>query len=264
MTPSPTATEQTPEASPTSSDEAQATEDAGTGESEADNTVDAEQSTPTPEVSPTITLTPTPFTTEVFGQNLEDFNDLYKPYGFTVEDLRAIFEVQILAEKLQEEVTADLIPFKDEVWARHILVDTEEDAQEVLAALDSGESFHDLAAEYSVDDSNSQEGGNLGWFDTEMMVPEFTEAAFSLEKGEISDPIKTDFGYHIIQVISKRESQIPASQFQANKQEAFANWLSEQRNSREDIIIYDEWEQHVPTTPEIPQQFLFQLYQQVE
>ena len=264
MTPSPTATEQTPEASPTSSIGAQVTEDAGTGESEADNAVDAEQSTPTPEVSPTITLTPTPFTTEVFGQNLKDFNDLYKPYGFTVEDLRAMFEVQILAEKLQEEVTADLIPFKDEVWARHILVDTEEDAQEVLDALDSGESFHDLAAEYSVDDSNSQQGGNLGWFDTEMMVPEFTEASFSLETGEISDPIKTDFGYHIIQVISKRESQIPASQFQANKQEAFANWLSEQRNSREDIIIYDEWEQHVPTTPEIPQQFLIQLYQQVE
>ena len=274
LTPSPTATElptEAPEASPTPSEvgadeEAEETEevDEADGDTAAEETqpeVEA-QGTPTAEVTPTITLTPTPYTTEAFGQDLAEFNDLYNTYDYNVEDLRELFEVQILREKLQEDVTADLVPVEEQVWARHILVETEEEAQDVLDALEAGESFHDLAAEYSTDDSNSAQGGDLGWFDTETMVPQFTEVAFELEEGEISDPVETDFGYHIIQVLGKRESQVPPNEFQAMKQEAFSNWLGEERNAREDITIFEQWEDYVPSTPEIPQQFLIQLYQQ--
>ena len=266
LTPTPTATDlptATPEASPTPSEEVQGSEETEIdSETEDETAAEEAESTPTPEVSPTITLTPTPFTTEIFGQNLKEFNELYATYDFNLENLRDLFEVQILREKLQEEVTADLVPVKEEVWARHILVETEEAAQEVLDALDAGESFSELAATYSIDESNSQQGGDLGWFDQEMMVPEFAEVAFSLKEGEISDPVETNFGFHILQVIAKRESQVPPDEFQIMKQNAFTDWLNESRNAREDIVIFDEWEDFVPTTPEIPQQFLIQLYQQ--
>lgn len=269
LTPTPTATAlptDTPEASPTPSEEVEestSNETNAEGEAEGDNPATEEaQTTPTPELSPTITLTPTPFTTEIYGQDLKEFNELYDPYDFNLEDLRAMFEVQILREKLQEEITADLTPVEEEVWARHILVETEEEAQEVLDKLEAGESFSALAAEYSTDESNSQKGGDLGWFDKDTMVPEFTEVAFSLEVGEISGPVKTDFGFHIIQVIAKRENQIPPDEFRVIKQNAFEDWLSERRNAREDIVIYDVWEEYVPTKPEIPQQLLVELYQQ--
>jgi len=104
----------------------------------------------------------------------------------------------------------------------------------------------------------------LGWFDQERMVEEFSEAAFSLEIGEISDPVETSFGYHIIQVLGKRESQILPNEFEADKQEAFGNWLTEIRNERDDIVIYEVWEEYVPTKPEIPQELLMALYQQFE
>jgi len=273
----PTATDlptETPEVSPTPSEEAQTEDETSEGgntegmdESLGEDAEDLEgeeenAATPTITSTPTITLTPTPYTTEIFGQDLQEFDDLYAAYNFTIEDLRSLFEVDILREKLVEEITADLEPFKEEVWARHILVETEEEAQDILGQLEDGGDFHELAAEYSMDESNASDGGNLGWFDKETMVPEFTEAAFSLEKGEISELVETSFGFHIIQNLGKRDSQILPQEFRQDKQEAFNTWLSELRNSREDIIIYDAWEEFVPSTPEVPQQFLLSLYQQ--
>ncbi len=240
-------------------------------ESEAEATPETESTsqleTPTPELSPTITLTPTitptptPYTTEVYAQNIKDFNDVYKEYNFNINDLRDIFEVQILSEKLLEDVTKDLKPVKEEVWARHILVETEDEAVEILNELKEGGDFALLAAEHSTDESNKDSGGDLGWFDRETMVAEFTEAAFNLEVGEISDPVETSYGYHIIQVLGKRESQILPDEFQSDKQEAFQTWLTEMRTERQDIVIYDEWEEYVPTTPEIPQELLSAIYQ---
>jgi parvulin-like peptidyl-prolyl isomerase len=219
------------------------------------------ESTPSPDVSPTITTTPTVFTTELFAENIKDFNKSYAAYDFDIENLREIFEIQLLKDKLIEIITDDMIPVEEEVWARHILVETEEEAHEVLAKLDTGMEFHDLAAEYSTDESNKNNGGDLGWFDDETMVAEFTEIAFDLEIGEISEPVETTFGFHIIQVLGKRESQVPADEFKQDKEKAFDNWLEQQRNARNDIVIYDEWQEYVSDKPEVPQQFLIQLYQ---
>jgi len=225
--------------------------------------VDAEpETTPTPALSPTITLTPTPYTTQVFGENIKEFNNLYGTYDFDIQNLRKIFEVELLREKLVEEIAGDLEPFNEEVWARHILVETEDEAQQVYSELEDGADFHELAATYSIDESNANEGGNLGWFDKNMMVTEFSEAAFNLDIGEISEPVETSFGFHIIQALGKRESQLLPDEYLQEKQSLFTAWLSEQRNARQDIVIYDDWEEYVPNTPEIPQQLLFELLQQ--
>ncbi len=264
---------ETPEVSPTPSEETNTeddetqvpteTEPGETSEGEATQEVE----TPTPELSPTITLTPTitstptPYTTEVFGQNLDDFDDVYGDYNFDLNDLRNLFEVQILREKLLEQVTEDLEPIKEEVWARHILVETEEEALEILNELEEGGDFALLAAKHSTDESNKDSGGDLGWFDMETMVDEFTEVAFNLEVGEISEPVETQFGYHIIQVLGKRESQVLPDEFQADKEDAFESWLTQQRNQREDIVIYDTWEEYVPTEPQVPQELLAAMFQ---
>jgi peptidyl-prolyl cis-trans isomerase C len=95
-----------------------------------------------------------------------------------------------------------------EVHARHILVETEDEAKAVLAELKAGKDFAELAKAKSKD-PGSQDGGDLGWFTRDQMVPEFSEVAFKLEKGQLSDPVKSQFGWHVIKVEDKREKQPP-------------------------------------------------------
>ena len=95
-----------------------------------------------------------------------------------------------------------------EVHARNILVDTEDEAKAVLAELKKGADFAELAKSKSKD-PGSADGGDLGYFTKDQMVPEFSEVAFKLEKGQISDPVKSQFGWHIIKVEDKRERQPP-------------------------------------------------------
>jgi peptidyl-prolyl cis-trans isomerase C len=97
---------------------------------------------------------------------------------------------------------------QQEVRARHILVKTEDEAKAVIAELKSGADFAELAKKKSTDPGAS-EGGDLGYFPKDEMVPEFAEAAFKLDKGQISDPVHTRFGWHVIKVEDKRERQVP-------------------------------------------------------
>jgi peptidyl-prolyl cis-trans isomerase C len=95
-----------------------------------------------------------------------------------------------------------------EVHARHILLPTEEEAKAVKAELDKGADFAELAKKKSKD-PGAADGGDLGFFTKEQMVPEFSAVAFALEPGKISDPVKTQFGWHIIKVEEKRDRKPP-------------------------------------------------------
>ena len=95
-----------------------------------------------------------------------------------------------------------------EVRARHILVETEDEAKAVLAELKKGADFAELAKAKSKD-PGSADGGDLGYFTKDQMVPEFSEVAFKLDKGALSDPVKSQFGWHVIKVEDKRERQPP-------------------------------------------------------
>jgi peptidyl-prolyl cis-trans isomerase C len=97
-----------------------------------------------------------------------------------------------------------------EVRARHILVDSEDKANEIIKELDGGADFADLASKKSIDTKAAAKGGDLGYFTAEDMVPEFAEAAFALDKGQYTKkPVKTRFGWHIIKVEDKREKKAP-------------------------------------------------------
>jgi peptidyl-prolyl cis-trans isomerase C len=97
---------------------------------------------------------------------------------------------------------------EEEVHARHILVETEPDAQAALKRVKAGEDFAKVANEMSKDPGSK--GGDLGWFTKERMVPEFAEAAFKMQPGQISDPVKSQFGWHIIKVEERRQKQFPS------------------------------------------------------
>jgi peptidyl-prolyl cis-trans isomerase C len=95
-----------------------------------------------------------------------------------------------------------------EVRARHILVETEDEAKAVIADLKKGADFAELAKTKSKD-PGSADGGDLGYFTKDQMVPEFSEVAFKLDKGQLSDPVKSQFGWHVIKVEDKREREPP-------------------------------------------------------
>jgi peptidyl-prolyl cis-trans isomerase C len=98
---------------------------------------------------------------------------------------------------------------EQEVRARHILVPSEDEAKAVLAEIKKGTDFAELAKQKSKDPGAAAEGGDLGYFGKEQMVPEFAEAAFKMDKGQVSDPIKTLFCWHIIKVEDKRTKPAP-------------------------------------------------------
>lgn len=95
----------------------------------------------------------------------------------------------------------------EKVRASHILVDTEEKAAEILEEINNGLSFQEAASKYSTCPSK-EVGGDLGEFTKGKMVPEFENAAFSMKEGEISQPVKTQFGYHLIKLVKKEEASL--------------------------------------------------------
>ena len=109
--------------------------------------------------------------------------------------------------KVYDEAVKQMPP-EEEVHARHILVPTEQEAKDIEAELKKGADFATLAKEKSKD-PGAADGGDLGYFTKDQMVPEFSDVAFKLEKGQISDPVHTQFGWHIIKVEDKRTKPTP-------------------------------------------------------
>lgn len=102
-------------------------------------------------------------------------------------------------------------PDVEEIKAAHILVDSEDKAKDIIAKLGDGADFAKLAAENSGDPGNKDKGGDLGWFGAADMVPEFSEAAFKIGKGNVgASPVKTQFGWHVVKVEDKRARPKPS------------------------------------------------------
>ncbi len=128
-----------------------------------------------------------------------------------VQTVEAITAAEVTDEAIQSAYDAQFAEFvgEDEFNASHILVETEEEANEIKTQLDDGADFAELAKEKSTGPSGPN-GGSLGWFGKGQMVPEFENAVVALEKGRVSDPVQTQFGWHVVALNDKRKSQAPA------------------------------------------------------
>lgn len=205
---------------------------------------------PTPEPTPitatvpiTVTPTPTqaPMTEEEFlKQSREFFERIQQETGFTEQDFRRLVETSILREKLEAALKAEAPTTGEQVHARHILVKTREEAEQVLARLKAGEPFEALAKEFSTDESNKENGGDLGWFGRGVMVKAFEEAAFALQPGEISDIVETSFGFHIIRV-DERDPNRPLEgvALQQAQEKAVEDWFNARRTAPDVVRSWD-------------------------
>lgn len=211
--------------------------------------------TPTITLTPTVTLTPTQYTREGFRGQVDQFvNSIKEDTGYTESDLRVMIRKQLLKEKVTEAITADLATSGEQVWVRHILVATEEEAKQVIDRLNKGESFAELAKELSTDTGSAQNGGLYDWFGPGKMVAPFEEAAYALNVGEISQPVKTDYGYHVIQLLGKENRPFTQEQIDSARTKAYDDWLTQAKEAA-DVVTYDDyWVSVTPADPEIPAQ----------
>jgi len=152
---------------------------------------------------------------------LDEYLEREAKKAVTPEAARALYEQTVKAMKPDEEV-----------HARHILVDNEDDAKKIAARIKGGEDFAKVAAEASKDPGSKAEGGDLGWFTKERMVAPFAEAAFKLNAGQVSDPIKTQFGWHVIKVEEKRVKPVPTF---AEMKEQVEQYIT--RKTQQDLIL---------------------------
>ena len=185
------------------------------------------------------------------------FNDALEQSGMTEKDIETEIvnylkivkllesEVDITDEEMKTyfEENKDSYNEPEQVEASHILVENEETANKVKEKLGAGEDFAELAKEYSTDPSNAENGGELGYFSKGTMVEEFENIAFSMNVGEISDPVKTDYGYHLIHLTDKKEAK--EANFEDHKEEIkqtlfdqkistlYSTWITEQREKLE-------------------------------
>lgn len=152
------------------------------------------------------------------GEGLKDDAEFKKRMAFIADrELHNLyFKKHVVDAVTDDEVKARYekeiaaLPKQEEVRARHILVKSEDEAKAIIADLDAGKDFIELAKAKSTD-PNKSEGGDLGYFTKGRMVPEFEEAAFAMEKGSYSKtPVKTQFGFHVIKLEDKRDAAPPA------------------------------------------------------
>jgi len=146
--------------------------------------------------------------------------------GVDEESLRALVADGLLIQEMIKIHGGS--PEQEQVHAQHIMVDTEETAKEVLAKLEAGASFDDLAKEYSTDSGSKDSGGDLGWFPRGYLVTEFEEAAFSTGIGEISGIVQTSYGYHIIRVLGHEVRALEGAMLEEAQSTAFSEWYREQ------------------------------------
>lgn len=205
---------------------------------------------PTPTFVPeAATATATPYTIDGFKSQYQTTLDDFKKYGISEAALRAVYENQILRDKVMKAITADVPTTEEQVWARHILVDSEVKAKAIENLLKQGVDFAELARDFSIDTGSATSGGDLGWFGRGTMVPEFENVAFLMTVGQISHPVQSQYGYHIIQILGHQDLPLTASQVDQKKQTAFTDWLTNTKD-QSDITTYDIWQQNIPPAPD--------------
>jgi peptidyl-prolyl cis-trans isomerase C len=135
------------------------------------------------------------------------------------------------ARKLYDDTAKSVAP-EQEVRARHILVASEDEAKKAAARVKGGEDFAKVAGELSTDPGSKTDGGDLGFFTKDRMVEPFAEAAFKMEPGQVSDPVQSQFGWHVIKVEEKRAKPVPSFEEMKDQVNAYL-----ERKAQQDLIL---------------------------
>ncbi|SDZ64433.1 foldase protein PrsA [Evansella caseinilytica] len=195
--------------------------------------------------------------TEAYGGE-DAFLSVLESYGLTMDDVKKDISLNLATDKILEERISiedeeietyfdenkESFDQREQVKARHILVEDEKTATEIYEKLEAGEDFAELANEFSTDSVSSANGGELGFFGKGEMAEEFEKVAFSLPIGEVSEPVETEFGFHLIEVQEKQEeeeatletarSDIEDMLREQKLQEEYYIWL-EELNAQSDV-----------------------------
>jgi peptidyl-prolyl cis-trans isomerase D len=208
--------------------------------------------TGTPTLVPSLTPTVTPFTYQGFLDTYKNNLKTYAPDGMSEEQFRRIYyEDKLYEDKVKAVLTKNVARTQDEVWARHILVADEKLANAIYNQLQAGGNFATLASQYSIDTSNKDTGGDLGWFPKGQMVAEFETAIWDLPVGTLTKPVKTTYGYHIIEILGhEKDRPLSDTDYTNAVNTAFNTWLQDQR-AGSTVVINDKWTQYTPTSPTI-------------
>lgn len=170
-----------------------------------------------------------------------------KRMGLSMRQFRSMIKDEIYVQKMMTMKRSQVKVMPEdlrEIRASHILVSQEAEANDVLAEVRKGKNFSELAKKYSIDPGSAIKGGDLGYFTTGMMVTPFEDAAFKLKVGEVSDVVKSDFGYHIIKLTDSRlrkfgddVADIDKAALEDKQEKEFRKWFGElKRKAKIEII----------------------------
>jgi parvulin-like peptidyl-prolyl isomerase len=195
--------------------------------------------------------TATVYTEELYQQNYQDYITSLKGIEVDESVLREYIRNYLLTQKLYAAITSEVSRMQDQVWARHILVETQDEAIVVMNRLASGEDWNTVCNEVTLDQSGLDNCGDLGWFAKGQMIKAFEDEAFSLDIGEISNPVESSYGWHVIQVLGHEERSVETDyDFERLQSNYYDIWFQE-ATANLTIVKNDNWVDHVPSEPSV-------------
>jgi parvulin-like peptidyl-prolyl isomerase len=211
--------------------------------------------TATKTLVPSVTPTATPYTQKGYEEQLSNLKKNYVPAGMSDAQFRVIYyEDALYRDKVEKKITADVKHEQEQVWARHILLATTDEAKarDIYNQLKAGADFATLAAQNSIDTTTKDKGGDLGWFGRGKQAPDFETSVWPMKIGVINEPFKSTYGYDIVQVLGHEVRPLTDTEYQDAVNNAFNDWLqTEKTNSK--VAVNDNWTKYVPTTPTLAQ-----------
>jgi peptidyl-prolyl cis-trans isomerase D len=206
------------------------------------------QTTATITLTPTITNTATPFTYESFKNQYDATINTLKNADISETALRSSVYFRVLRSKVLTEIKKQLPLETEHVLVRHILVQDETMAKSILERLTAGDNWYEVGNEFLAQDSSLVQQ-DLGWMPHGYTVPEFDSAAFALEVGAFSQPVKTQYGWHIIQVLGKEIRPIASQNYDGL---AVYNYLQLVQKTKDEIKPqkFDNWQTFAPSDPQ--------------
>jgi foldase protein PrsA len=230
----------------------------GTPTPQPSPTVDTmESSIPTTTVlaegTPTASVTPGPtataYTEDIYLERYDEQIASFKRLSILEADYLMYYESSIYYERLMEALKVDLPTEADHVWLRHIQVSTLDEAEDVLQRLEDGEAWEDLAAELTLDEFTQFFGGDLGWMAENELAnqfgSDFSTAVFAAEIDEVLEPLETDLGWHIVQVLDRENRTLDDTVYEQRLQDTLEQVIAD-RIEQAEIVVDENWADFIP------------------